>query len=368
MSDYSRPVEPATRLLDELNTEISADLDEEAGGIGWWNGHVGWKVSAQLGEYLLASCTGVADSLKEASLAIEEHRRTEHGLNFARATRARKIAGRASSFDERIAALGGSTESELRREDIQKIWAGQALVSLAQVLDRLAAVVLVVAGVKVDVLRTDWGELSKLAARAPRSGVSQGIRQGVFADVGTPGRDRQNALLEIVASSEDHGPEDWLEWLLMSRNSYVHRAPRMNFHAMIVDKKRPAGTISPLHAQPDWADIEAMLGASRNGLEAMFLKPAPQSIFDGLRDSVSSLAVAVVQAVRDLWIERRADPSLIIQHGGTWRPLDKASVLQFPGYGPAAPTASKEVAVHPSSIRRIRAARLMGDQVGEWDC
>lgn len=367
MSDYSRPVEPATRLLDELNTEVSADLDEEAGGIGWWNGHVGWKVSAQLGEYLLASCTGVADSLKEASLAIEEHRKTEHSLNFDRATRARKLAGRASSFDEQIAALGGSTASELRREDLQKIWAGQALVSLAQVLDRLAAVVLVVAGVKVDVLRTDWGELSKLAEKAPRNGAHHGVRQGVFADAGTSGRDRQNTLLGIVASSEDHGPEDWLEWLLMSRNSYVHRAPRMNFHAMIVEKKQPAGTITPLHAQPDWADTEAMVGASKNGLEAMFLKPAPQSIFDGLRDSVCSLAVTVIQAAQELWIARRADPSLIVQHGGTWRPLDKASVLQFPGYGPAARTVSKEVVFHPSSIRRLRAARLMDDQVGEWD-
>lgn len=80
-----------------------------------------------------------------------------------------------------------------------------------------------------------------------------------------------------------------------------------------------------------------------------------------------SFSEAVTRAARDLWIARRADPSLIVQHGGTWRPLDKASVLRFPGYGPAAPTVSKEVAFHPDSIRRLRAARLMDDQVAEWN-
>lgn len=367
MSDYRRIVEPATREIDALNAEISADLDEEAGGIGWWNGHVGWKISAQLGEYLLASCAGVADSLKSASLAIDEHRRTEYGLNHARSTRARALAGRVSSRDERIATMTSSTESEQRRDDLQQIWAEQTLVSLAQALDRLAAVVLVVAGVKVDVLRVDWGDLAKLAEKAPRNGAHQGARQGTFADAGTPGRDRQNTLLAIVASSVDHGPEDWLDWLQMSRNTYVHRAPRMNLQVMILDKQRPAGTIRPLHVQPDWADMEAMVGTSKDGLEAMFLKPTPQEVFEGLRDSVCALVVAVSRAARLLWVERREDPSLIIQHGGSWRPLDKATVLRFPGYGPAAPTAFKEVAFHPSTIRRLRAARLMDDQVGEWD-
>ncbi|MFC5272976.1 hypothetical protein [Brachybacterium sacelli] len=146
----------------------------------------------------------------------------------------------------------------------------------------------------------------------------------------------------------------------------MHRAPRMNFQVMITEKKRPAGTIRPLHAQPDWADTEAMIGASKQGLEAMFLESTPQEVLDGLRDSVCSLAAAVSEEARLLWIARRADPSLIIQHGGTWRPLDRASVLKFPGYGPAAPTEFGEIAFNPSGVRRLRAARLMDDQVHLW--
>src|SRR5699024_9411199 len=70
MTDYRDAVRPATEAIDVLSSEIEADLDEMAGGISWWNGHVGWKVSAQLGEYLLASCTGVGTSLRNASLAV----------------------------------------------------------------------------------------------------------------------------------------------------------------------------------------------------------------------------------------------------------------------------------------------------------
>src|SRR5699024_12193282 len=81
MTDYRDAGRPATEAIDALSTEIEADLDETAGGISWWNGHVGWMVSAQLGEYLLASCTGVGTSLRNASLAVEEHRRTEFSLN-----------------------------------------------------------------------------------------------------------------------------------------------------------------------------------------------------------------------------------------------------------------------------------------------
>src|SRR5699024_11776269 len=62
----------ATEAIDALSAEVEADLDEVAGGIYWWNGHVGWMVSAQLGEYLLASCTGVGTSLRNASLAVDE--------------------------------------------------------------------------------------------------------------------------------------------------------------------------------------------------------------------------------------------------------------------------------------------------------
>lgn len=366
MADYRDPVRTATEAIDALSSEIAADLDEDAGGISWWNGHVGWRVSAQLGEYLLASCTGVATSLRHASLAVEEHQRVEFSLNHARSTRAQALFGRVTSRDEKIGAFTAASPGEERREELQSIWAEQVLVSLAQAFDRLAAVVLIVSGVRVDVIGTGWGELIKIAEKEPNSGPTQGMRQGTFADLGTEGRTRQGDILRVAGAWRKHGPEDWLPWLMKARNAGVHRAPRMQIHAMTTHKGRPSGVISPLYAQPDWVDTEAVVKGARGGFASMFLRPAPQSVFDGLLESVTSLATAVAAASRSLWIERRDEPGLIIQHGGTWRPLDKASVLRFPGYGEEAPIVLKEIALHPSTVRRMRAARLMDDQIGEW--
>ncbi|MCG7309696.1 hypothetical protein [Brachybacterium sp. ACRRE] len=367
MADYREPVRPATEVIDALSAEIEADLDVEAGGIGWWNGHVGWQVSAQLGEYLIASCSGVATSLRHASLAVEEHRKTEYSLNYDRSTRAQALVGRVTGSEEKIAAFTAASPAEERREELQVIWVEQVLVSLAQALDRLAAVVLIVSGVRVNVVATDWAELTKMAKKEPNSGPSQDLRQGAFEDAGTTGRDRQGAILRIAVAWREHGPDDWLPWLMKSRNAAVHRAPRMMIHAMTTHKRRPSGLISPLYAQPDWVDTEAIVRGSRGGFASMFLEPSPQAVFEGLLASVTSLATAVADEARALWIERRSDPGLIVQNGVTWRPLDKASVHQFSGYGEAAPIVLEDIALPPSTERRMRAAKLMDDQIGEWE-
>lgn len=367
MADYRARVRAATDAIDALSVEIEADLDEEAGGIGWWNGHVGWKTSAQLGTYLLASCTGVAESLRHASLVIEEHRQKEFGLNQDRIARARLLEGRPSSVDEKITALTAASDSERRREDLQSVYAEHALVSLAQSLDRLAAVVATVVGVRENVLGYDWGKLADLAEREPRSGPTNGIRQGLLADLGTPGRDLQHQVLTRVSAAHEHGPNDWLKWLIKSRNTAVHRAPRWSIPTMTVEKRRVSGLVSLPIAQPDWADTEAVARSSRGGSGSMFLTQAPQTIFEGLLESVVSLTASLAGECRQIWNARRQDPTLIIQAGASWRPVSKATLLDFPGYGDPAPTVAKEVAMNGGLIRRLRAAKLMGDQVHEWE-
>lgn len=366
MSDYLKTVEPASSSLTSLSRKIEADLDEVAGGIGWWNGQVGWQTSAQLGEYLLSSCTGAADSLRRASIAVKKHGQTEYSLNHARASRAQQLFGRLSTRDEKVAALSATSDSEREREELLSLWSDQVLVSLAQVLDRLAAAVLIVSGVRENVVVTDWGKLMGLAEREPRSGRSQGLNQGVFADPGSPGRAAQHRLLSVAAAWSDHGPRDWLDWLLKSRNTAVHRAPRWNLNVMIMNKNRIAGTIKPLSAQPDWVDTEAIVAASKGGLEAMFLKQSAQSIFDGLLASVTSLVESVADEASLLWTARRSNPELIVQNGASWRPKSKAAVLDFPGYGEAARIVANDTALGTSLVRRLRAAKLMDDQVTDW--
>lgn len=367
MTSYRSAVEPVTSSVARLMDEILADLDEAQGGIGWWRGYVGWQVSAELGEYLLSACGGVSEALIKASLAIQEYRESSCARDHALTQAWRAIAKRGGSRDELIGAQQALGDAGQRREDRLDAWLEQTIVSLGQALDRVAAVIVIVAGIKCDVIRTDWGELQKVAVKALKNGRGQGLRQGVLADVGTSGRERQNALLSDVLKPEDHGPEDWLSWLIAQRNTMVHRAPRMSLIQMVGTRARPTGVINPLPSQPDWVGTRAMIDAGKAGtMSSMFLVSTPQTVLEGLRGSMCTFLDQLLKETLYLWGARRSDPRLIVQPGGSWQPVPKSGTLSFPGYGEPASMVTKEIAVHPSMGRRLRAARLMDDQVHLW--
>lgn len=75
--DYELAIEAANKPMVALEAAISADLDPEEGGIGWWNDQIGWRYSALSGAYLLSACSGVRASLADAPLKIEKYAETE---------------------------------------------------------------------------------------------------------------------------------------------------------------------------------------------------------------------------------------------------------------------------------------------------
>lgn len=367
MTPHRSAVHSATSAALNLMNEIQDDLDIDQGGIIWWRGYVGWKVSAELGEYLLSACSGVAEAMIKASLAVKEHGEVSFARDDALVRAWRQIGERGGSLDEMLGAHRTLGDAGQRREDRIDAWSEQTIVSLAQALDRAAAVVIIVAGINQNVIRTDWGKLESLAIKAPNNGPHQGLTHGKLADAGTDGRERQNAVLSYVSSASDHGPTDWLPWLIKQRNTMVHRAPRLVLQQMIGSRRQATGIIKPFPRQPDWVGTRAMIEASKTGLGSMSLDSAPQNVLEGLRGSVSTLLTALLEQSRELWLSRRADPSLIIQPGSSWNPLSKTAVLDFPGYGDPAPAQTSEIYLHPSLARRLRAARLTDEQVHLWD-
>lgn len=66
--------------------------------------------------------------------------------------------------EEFIGALEALGEKGREREDMLQAWSQHGLFSLSQALDRLAAVVAIVACIKIDVVRkVDWGAIEALA-------------------------------------------------------------------------------------------------------------------------------------------------------------------------------------------------------------
>lgn len=367
--DYELAIEAANKPMVALEAAISADLDPEEGGIGWWNDQIGWRYSALIGDYLLSACSGVCASLADASVAIEKHAETEFSDNhwvrdgFARAaTSGRGLAelARGAKERERVRLLG------LYRE--------RSLGSLATTLDRLAAIAAGVAGVKIDLLTIGWASLRRLIdAERQRLELGKAVKKPLrmpFCDLGTAGRERQDALFDVVFGWQDFGPTDWLPWLLQARHTDTHRAPLSEW--MVVfgtrDFPRGEGWTRPFWRQPAWSDTESWIKfGSLKEVDGLLIVEHPNDVLRGLRESTVQLTKAIGEAALELWLARRADPALIVQDGGAWAEIAKAEPLAFSGYGgPKLKVVGKELHISPEGGRRLRATKVMHADRGKW--
>jgi len=363
--DYVERVESATTRITALTKLVMDDLDEQDGGVGWWSDQIGWKRSALLGEYLLASCTGVATALFEASLAEDEFRKLTFADNYWIRSQWAQVDKSGSHGGDYMAAIARGPHED-RRARLIDMSRTQTLGSLATALDRVAAVIAIVAGIKADILRIDWGVLSRISRAVP--GPDQHLLRGPFMPHGMPGRQHQIDLLKRVLSWSDYGPEDWLPWLMKSRNAAVHRATRLGWRVMIGTRRHREGFTEPFWRQPEWSDTEAMLKADARarGLDSLLLPQFPQDVLAGLLDSSVNLIEDLVDSASGLWLLRSEEPSLIVQHGGMWPSLESASPLTFPGYGSPAQTIVSEVHVAPEMAKRLKAAKLMEADLPRW--
>lgn len=354
------PIDQAQAACQRLEDFVDADLDETGGGIGWWTTQIGWKHSALLGDYLLASIHGISSSLQQADLATRKYRETEYAQNHALRNEWAKIRAHQGTIDDFVGAGHNLGPAGTERELLLTTWNDHAITSMAQTLDRLAAVVLTVAGVRDDILKTDWGRLASLAKKTPTSSV-QFPRQGTFADPGTPGRELQNTFLSNATSWQDHGPQDWLPWLLALRNTNLHRAPLKRWHLMIEERSQPHGYIVPMPVQPAWAETAAMARTSSGSLTDLVIHQPPGDILQGLLGSTSSLITSTMTQAGHVWTTRRTDPGMIVQPGGAWPQIDHAEHLHFPGYGKPAnlKVIGGEIRMSPPDTRRLKAARIL---------
>lgn len=363
--DYVGRVEPATTSITVLSGLVMEDLDEDRGGVGWWTDQIGWKRSALLGEYLLASCAGIATALFEASLAEEQFRQLTYADNSWIRGQWTQVDKSGSYGGDHIAAIVRGPRED-RRSRLIDMNRTQTLGSLATGLDRVAAVVAVVAGMKTDILRIDWSTLMNLGRKIQTKDPVRLASPFIPPDM--PGRQAQTDLLNLALAWPDHGPADWLPWLMKSRNTAVHRAVRQGWRIMLGTRRQRDGFTEPFWRQPEWSDTEAMLqtdGRSR-GLDPLLLPQLPEDVLDGLLDSTIKFIKVLSDAASDLWLRRRQDPALIVQHGGMWPKLESAAPLHFPGYGPPAQTFVRRIHVAPDMARRLKAAKLMEADLPLW--
>lgn len=362
LNDWEQNVQQGVVPLAELEQLVMDDLDEAAGGIGWWVGMLDWKRSVLLADYLLQSIDGAAASLQRASYAAGEHRRVVAALDYEAVQKVR----RGEMPYEGQSAMG--RQQVARRE----MTIEQVFYHLCQCLDRLAAAVLVVGAVNRDVAKAAWTQIEDLQKTAREKSSTLTLRKRIkeqLEPTGTPGRALQEELLLSVADHEEFGPPDWLPWMLETRHTFTHRGESTRLVILKGRPGRPEGLHRGLPRTPKRSDVESfgLQPPTRQSLEQLLLPKGTPETLEGLVDSTSGLAGQLAQAMQTCWVARRENPTLLIQHGKQWSKVEHVEPMRFEGYGPKVALLlgdGASVRVSPSTGKRMRAARILDVDAG----
>lgn len=366
LAAHEASVQPATLAVQRLYDEMDGDLDLENGGFVWWHGYTDAKRVTLISEYMMASLQGVGSGLLAASLQVEIHRQRvtadTHWIQTQWSALSKQVAR--PEADDFIRVIRRGPRERVRAAEMGQA-AEHAFYHLAQVLDRLAACLIGVAGLKADIVGAAWSTVE----RAVRSMGTTSTK--ILYELDMPGRQAQENLLTGVMRQASRGPSDWLPWLLRQRHTLAHRAPKMEWSLLARDRRGGTKLVTPFPAQPGWSDVEAFVRNNpAEGLADMLLMEDPHETLVEFLKQTTELSVVLLNELLCLWRMRRSDTRLIIQPGEQWPAVMGAVALEFDGFGVAAidvvdgPGSAMYIA--PQHGRRFRASKVMDDASGFW--
>lgn len=370
---YERRVHPATSALSSFADDLTKQLDQQYGAFPWWNGYSDWKTLTMIADYLIQSVLGVGSALLAASFAAKTHREANHADSHA-FTEAWKGVAKSGAKDPSAYFAAIPRDAAARRRELSiNQSAGHCFFHLGQTLDRLAAALIIVGGFKVkDVVAADWGTV---VGTPKKDGLIQDLaaptaRQGVEPP-DSPGRTVQVGLLDPVTRPNDFGPMGWLDWMRDTRNAMTHRSPATRLVAFTGNLNKGFHLVRMFYRQARWSELQSLIyGAppNRQPFFAAFITRPSEDVLEGLCDSVTTFIAELTDAMMTCWAARKANPTLIVQHGSQWRNVvPTESLSPFNGYGEdISPLLQEADMLASRDGTRWKAARVHDDRRADW--
>lgn len=349
---YLKPVAPSVAALGALYREMLNDLDTDRHGFGWWHGHLDVKRIAITSEHLIASVSGAQTSLGDAAFELAEFNEQVHAHDHWQRKQLATVQ-RGAEDDSYLKALWHDLPADKRDRRI-RLHREHFLYHVAQTLDRLAAVVIGVGGLGIEILRADWGLLRQHKPKQSHQPPA--------------GHAEQVALVEAVnEAARVAGPTDWMDWSIAQRNTTAHRAPKLGVVVMTKgSRQEPSRLVTVFDRQPKWSETLSF-AASRNdnSLEGIYLIEDPADVMAGILASLDDFVATVTAHCSDLWVRRRGDPTLIVQPGQQWKTLE-VEPLHFDGFGkPMKMITGGSARVSPDMATRMSASGLFSKDLWE---
>jgi hypothetical protein len=231
--------------------------------------------------------------------------------------------------------------------------------AVAGALDCIGASVVGVSGVRTSLLYADLGRarsaLRAVGGASPGERVQMEFRERLEAAIGGAGR------------------PGWLAWVTDLRNTFIHRARRLQ---MVELRPTPSGIIGADGLEVISTDAIHQLprDPGRSDVE-MFLEAAtPPVLEESAEMTLTSVIESVLQLTRDvgellvaLWQTRRRDPPLISQPREQWPDGPSVATTGFAGYAPGSmPYNPRQLRTDEVMVRRLNAASLGDAARGAW--
>lgn len=371
LDGYEKRVLTATQRLDSFFAELVGDLDLENGAFKWWGGYSDWKTLTLLADYLMQSVQGASDALLSASLAAQTNREMAYSEQTTLKLVWNAVAKtKARSTEAYMAAIPRDRQARRRAQMITQS-TDAVFFHLGQALDRLGAAVIIVAGI-------DLTKVSKDPKKSPRvtdihwstaetiaTELDSGTTKEHVQPAGSSGRAAQEQLMATLRNPAQFGPDSWLSWMRDTRNSLTHRPPGKRMNVQTTTR-----ITRLLYRQPKWSELQSLLFGGRPPRKPFFdafISSASEDILEGLVESTAGLMATVTDAMRACWDQRRADPTMIVQHGGQWKTVEPSEPLSpFPGYGEPLVIKADMLMLNTLDSARWEAARAQDDRRRDW--
>lgn len=339
-----------------LETDILADFDEQPPyGIGWWAPGPGTSRRILIADQLYCCVASVEGNMTEAAL---------HWLEFLDASErdSERFADAVKIEHGRPTIAAPRPRSPLDQLGPAFIRIHQAGIirALASALDCLAGAIIGVAGLRMSILKADFGKacsgLSKVSGAA-----DDGERmQAQFA----------TRLKTNVAAT---GPPGWLDWTLDLRNMLVHRGRRIEYGQFVPRSPALYGAdaqpllrarrVAHLPRDPGRSDVEVFLDTPWT----LALSEDGERTLQGLIKSTKALLETIAKDLLEFWQWRRNHPVNLRQPAAQWPNGRSTLSTGFNGYAPGTLELAPGMAmVHPVVARRFRSAALDDPSRPQW--
>lgn len=329
-----------------LEAAVYQDLDPVRLGIGWWDCYHDAPRRILVGDYLHQALVTIQRNFIEATL---------HLLEADEAFNQESDIQRRGMFDpraNRIFEMPRSPEDELPGLTADAHSAG-FFRALGSSLDCLAVAIIAISPLRLGLSNAGWRQTLRHAANMDPQLVAP----------------FDHHLEKLIRLIDESGSDGWTDWLLESRNMFVHRPRRMHIRFIL-----PAGapialpdgrTHTPtriaalLQRDPLLSDVEEMRTGGRV-FDVVLPEPADETMSGVLKRAIN-LHQDVSAHLLKVWNERKADPLAAPQPlKAQWPQTGRGRTSIFKGIAPRSfdETHLNTIATSPHDARRIDAAGL----------